>query len=262
MSRALKITALVVVVAGLGAGIIFLHWANARQRVRVAELRRSQVSAEQLRAENQKLKSFLTRARNDGAQAAEAFRAELGRVRAEVAELEQRAEKRHAERFADQMRERDALAANRDPSRGLTRLEYFHDAGQTSPSAAVETLVWAALKGGQAALERAFVLPDSARAKADAIINGLPDEQRAKWSPEKLAAMFFAGFFTEISAAEVGHESLNGPQHATVGLRATDGSKTQTIPLETQRIADDWRVVVSDRYMDAVLKKMAAADKK
>lgn len=236
-----------------------LHFDNVRLRARGTEARRQHERIEHLREENCRVQELLARAQTDEADAARAVRAEVVRVRAEVAALQQRAAELHGRLAAKGAAEAEALANNRDPQSGLTRLEHFRESGQTTPGAAFQTLGWAAWHGDAAALARVSTITAGARAKAEALIAGLPESARGQWSPEKLAAMFFTGAFGEVTAAHVVTETTQDPQHVALKVRISGGAKEATIPLLAQRGSDGWQIVFDEKLLSAVQKKIANA---
>lgn len=255
----LKIGLVVVVVAGLGAAAIFLHRQNDRVRSRVADLQRRPPPSDSLRQENVRLRALLAHASAAGgaAEATDAVHAEVARARAEVAKLEKAAERRRRQREAQVAADEQALATNRDPNAGLTRLEQFQNVGQATPRAACQTLVWAATKGDAAVLADLFLLPETARAKAEELIAGLPEAARERWTPEKLAALYFTAVTTDMSAAQIADETFDGAQHATVMLRipGVDEAKSK---VALQLGAGGWQVIVPDIAIDVMRRKIAA----
>lgn len=255
----LKIGLVAAVVVALGTAAIFLHRQNERVRSRMADLRRRAQPPESLRQENERLHALLSRASAAGgaAGAADAVHAEVERARAEVEQLEKAAELRRQQRAAQAATDERALANNRDPNAGLARLEQFQNVGQATPRAACQTLVWAATKGDAAALAELFLLSESARANAEALIAGLPEAARERWTPEKLAALYFTAVTTDMSAAQIADETFDGAQRATVTLRipGVDEAKSK---VALQLGSGGWQVIVPDTAIDVVRRKIAA----
>ncbi len=256
-SRLLKFGTLVVLAAVAGIAIFF-HWQNTRLRERIARLPRRTESVNALRVQNERLRTFLSGTQSGGADAGQAMRKEMERMRGEVTKLEQHAELRHAQLAAQTANDAASLASNRDPQRGLVRLENFQNVGQATPNAACQTLVWAALKGDEVALEKLLYLSGTARAKAETILANLPQAAQADWTPEKLAALVFSGIITDVPAAEITGEETIDSQHATVSLRIP-GVATAKSRLNFQLGATGWQVVVTEEQIAAVQRRMAAA---
>lgn len=259
ISRLFKIGLLVLFVVAGAVAIGGLHMDNARLRTRVTESRRQRDRLERLREENRRAQELVTQSQTDEAGATRAIHADVTRARGEAAGLEKHAVERHAQVTAKSAADAEALADNRDPQKGLARLEHFQNLGQGTPGAAFQTLVWAALKGDSAMLAQVSTVSVSARAKAEALIAGLPESAREQWSPEKLAAMFFTGAFNEVTAAQVLAEIAKDPQHITLSVRLTGGAKDTTIPLLAQLGANGWQVVFDEKFLGVVQKKVANA---
>lgn len=257
ISKPLKITlAGLALVAGAGA-IVFLHLSNEQLRRRIADTQGRGRVAASLSKGNEALKSLLARSQGDAEAAGRAIHEELTQVRQEVVAAERAAENRRQQLAAKAETEAGDLAANRDPRRGLTRLEHFKNRGQATPAGAFETLVWAAMKGDDAALAQVSTISSQARARAEKLIAGLPENARGQWTPEKLSAMFFTGAFNEVSAAQVVTETTVDARHAALSIRLTGGAKDATVPLQWELGADGWRVVFDEKLLGAVQKRIA-----
>lgn len=255
----MKIFLLLLLGALAGAGIVGIHRDSTRLRGRIAEARRQHELAAHLRGENQRTQKLVMRSANDAAGAAQAIHADLERARGEVAALEKHATERHAQLAAKSAADATALATNRDPKTGLTRLERFQNTGQATPAAAFQTLVWAAMKGDEAMLAQVGTISAAARTKAEALIAGLPEGGRAQWTPEKIAAMFFTGAFGEVTAAQIAQESPKDAGHVALGIRITNGDKEQIVTFQWQLGASGWQVVFDEKLLGAVQKKIANA---
>jgi hypothetical protein len=261
LSRPFKIGLLVVFIAACAVAITGLYLDNARLRARIADSRRQHDRIEQLRAENRRAQALVTQSQTDEAGALQAIHRDVVRVRGEVVDLEKRAADKHALLARKTAAEAEALASNRDPSRGLTRLEHFQDVGQATPAAAFQTLVRAALNGDEAALARLSTISPGARTKAEALIARLPENSRAQWTPEKFAAMFFTGAFAgEVAAAQMLTETPKDPEHVALSVRINGAGKDATIPFLTQLGPTGWQVVFDEKLLGAVQKKIAQAE--
>ena len=255
MNRRTLIVALTAVTFGALAAALRLHSNSLRERL-ATESPRIAVAA-QLRADNERTKATLARAKQSAEAGGAALRAEVERARSELAALEAKARQAWLDRKRNQERSEQALADNRDPRSGLVRIEHFQEQGRGSPSAAFQSLVVAAFKGDEPALLRTVGLSADARAKAEELIAGLPEEGRAKWTPEKLALLFCTGFFGEVTAAQIVSEKGDGDR-ATLSIRVSNGTRENTIPMELERGPDGWRAVLSSRHIDSIRRRMAA----
>ena len=260
ISKSLKIALVVLVVGASGAAIVFLHLSNAQMRQRLAALRLRNQTVTRLRSDNAELKDTLARTQGDETATMQAIHADVVRLRGEVAEWEKRATERNQELAAKSATDAQALATNRDPQKGLTRLEHFQNLGQATPDAAFQTLVWAALKGDDAVLAQVSTISAPARTKAEAMIAGLPEGARGQWTPEKFAAMFFTGAFNEVIAAQVVEENAKDPQHVALSVRITGEAKAATIPLLAQLGTNGWQVVFDEKLLGVIQKRIANAE--
>lgn len=245
--------------AAIGTAGIFLHRQNERLRRRVAELRHEHSDEAPTREGNDRLRALL-REQPSPADAAKAIHAELERVRAEVAAMEERAETRRAQILVQEAADTAELANNRDPNAGLARLEFFQNVGQATPRAACQTLVWAAIKGDDATLAERLFLPDTTRAKARELIASLPQAER-RWTPEKLAALYFSAVVADVAAAQIVSETIDSPLHATVLMRIPGVAEAKS-RLAMQLGPDGWKAVVDESAIDAMARRIAAAEKK
>jgi hypothetical protein len=145
--------------------------------------------------------------------------------------------------------------ARADPRLGLTRLEYFQNRGQATPSAALETLVWAALKGDEATLADVTTLNSATRAKAQAFIAQLSTEDRAKWTPEKLGQLWFNGLFTELSAVQIVGETTDAAGEASVRLRLANRDDEEKLAL--RQTPNGWKVLAPSAAVDHLKKTLS-----
>ena len=261
ISKPLKIALAVLLLGAGGAAIVFLHLSNAQMRQRLASRQLLNQTVARLRAGIAESKETLARTQGDEVTAKAAIHADVLRARAEVAEWEKRAVERNQQLTMKAAAEAAALDANRDPQKGLTRLVHFQNLGQAAPSAAFQTLAWAALKGDDAMLAQVSTLSAAARAKAEALIAGLPESGRARWTPEKLSAMFFTGALGEVTAAQLLTEEVKDPQHVALNVRLTSGGKETAIPFLAQLGANGWQIVFDEKMLGVVQKRIANVER-
>lgn len=259
ISKPLKIVLVVLGLGASGGAILFLHLSNLQLRQRLAKEQLRIQTVTRLRADNAELKNEVAQTQGDEASARPAIHADVIRMRGEIAEWEKRAAERNQQFAAKTAAEAAALAANRDPEKGLTRLEHFQNLGRGTPGAAFQTLGWAALKGDDATIGQVSTISAPARAKAEALIAGLPESARAQWTPERLAAMFFTGALGEVTAAQVVAEAAKDPEHVALSIRITGEGKEATIPMLAQSSPGGWQVVFDEKMLGAVQKKIANA---
>lgn len=248
--------------AGLGAAIAFLKWDNARLQQRTAEALRRQAQAGRIREENRRARALVAQARAGEGHAVAAIQAEVGQLRDEIARLEKQARASRVARDQAAVRDATQLDTNRDPRLGLVRLELMADVGAGAPEAALQTLIWASLKGAEAKLESLICLSPAAREEALALVATLPADARPAWSPEKLAGLFFTGIFTESSAVAIESISPTSPAQAVVTLRLTNGARDIRLPLVAEAAVDGrWRVQLPEQALGALKRRVAAVAK-
>lgn len=261
ISKSFK-TALVVLAVGVSGAVIgILHLRNAQLRQRLVTSQQRDQTAARLRAEIAQSKETLARTQGDEGAVRAAIHADVMRTRDEVAAWEKRAAERNQQLTTKAAAAAVALEANRDPQKGLTRLEYFQNLGQAAPVSAFQTLVWAALKGDDATLAQVSTLSAAARTKSETLIAGLPESGRAQWTPEKLAAMFFTGALGEVTAAHVLAEEVKDPQHVALNVRLTGSGKETAIPFVAQLGMNGWQIVFDEKMLGAVQKRIANAER-
>lgn len=143
---------------------------------------------------------------------------------------------------------------------GLTRLEDLHDAGQQTPAAAVQTLLWASARGDDQALARALLLEPEARAKAAAFLAALPAEAREKLpTPESFAALFLAEGLTNVTAVRIGDATAIDADHASVRV---EGIMGRDLHLPARRTASGWQIVVGEKQVDWAIARLRSAPAK
>jgi hypothetical protein len=243
----------------VGAGGVFglmrlrAHRANLEKER--AGLHRQHRTIESVREENKRLRAVAAQSERSDVNSADARQRELERLRREVTGLEQRALAQSRRVTASNAAETNALATNRDPEQGMTRLEHFRNVGRDTPRAAFQTLVWAAMKGDEQALAGALTMPDSARQKADALLARLPDGARKKYpNAESLAAIAVAGEMLKGGALELSGHTLTDVTHAIVQIRTPGGAKEAKLPMQLG--PGGGQFVVPERAIDAIARRL------
>jgi hypothetical protein len=261
LSKPLKLTLLgLCVVLGVG-GIFVVREDNDRLRRRLAEQRQQDTQVARLREENRGTKELIARFEAGEAEGARALRAELARAREEVARLEKGAVVADEQKRAQLAREAQELVGNRDPERGVTRLEHFRSVGQATPTAAVQTLVWAGLKGDEATLGQLVELTPEARARAEAIIARLPESERASWTPEKISGLFVTALVVDVPALRILETKLDAAgQRAKVTLQFPEHAKHTTQAVPMSRGPEGWRLVIDERQIEKVRQRIDHTD--
>jgi hypothetical protein len=255
VSKSFKIITAALVSIACAVALTFLHLQNSLLKQRVIVRRSDQQRAATIKKENRQLEALFDRQNRSAAGAAASARALVEQTRAEIVVLERRAEERHVAKHAQDLRTAEALATNRDPRQGLTRLEYFQDRGQATPSAAFESLVWATMRGDEAAMVKLGSMSNAVREDAKALIARLPPDAQSHWTPPKLAALWFTGALTELPALQITGESREDAENAVVTFRTPRGEDEK---IKLKLSPDGWRVAVPSSAISRLEKKLAA----
>ena len=147
MSKPFKLVLAALAVLIGAVGLTLFHLENRRFERRVASGADIARKVARLREDNARLQQNLAEHPPSKGSTDSAVRREVEQLRAEIALHEQKAGQQYAARAARASHDATAIEINRDPRLGLTRLEYFQNRGRATPSAAFETMVWAALRG-------------------------------------------------------------------------------------------------------------------
>ena len=255
MSKPFKLILVALAVLLGTAGLTLLHLENRRLQHRFASDAPSARKMARLREDNARVEHLLAEQHRSSDSARLLVRREIEQVRAEIALHEQKAGQQHAAQVVMTSHDAAAIETNRDPRLGLTRLEYFQNRGQATPSAALETLVWAVLKGDEATLVDVTTLNSATRAKAEAFIAQLSAEDRAKWTPEKLGQLWFSGLFTELSAVQIVGETTVAADEAIVRLRLANRGDQEKLAL--RQTPNGWKVLAPSAAVDHLKKKLS-----
>ena len=243
--RLLKI-ALPLLCLGLGLGAyLHLRNANARLREQLATARIHDEQTAQVRNENREMEALVARAKADESGALRAIQTEVGRVRADVAELERKAEERYAAKLAKDREDKAALAENRDLTKGPVLLENCRNVGRATPVDALQTLIWAGMKGDDELVASMIALDGKTRAMVAALLAVLPARAREKYpTPEKLAALVFADVLMNVSAFQVVGQKAVDSQRVALTVAKLSG-KTADIVMELG--PNGWQVATTDK---------------
>ena len=148
---------------------------------------------------------------------------------------------------------------NRDPEKGLVKVEYFRNAGRSTPSAAFQTAIWASLESDEE-LAATMLLSAESRRKAEILLASLPDEARIKTpTPERLVASFFAlEVLRKGVSAQFVEAKPQDDQHVVVisrllmfNERISDGK----IPMELG--ANGWQIMVPADMVDGIRQSLS-----
>jgi hypothetical protein len=255
-SPVFKIVLLVAIGVFGATALTLLHLDNRRLRRVITARQETTRPAAALREENAVLKKLVDDSQRNAASAAENVHADLQRAQFQIAQLEKQAEVQRTEKAQRDERLATMLATNRDPLRGFVRLEHFQNQGQSTPSAAFQTMVWAALKGEDAALANICKMSNMTRIQAEALIARLPHDGEEQWTPAKLAALWVDSALLEVSALQITGESRVDPEHAIVTVRAPDMEKDEKIKLNLT--PSGWKVMLPTNAIEKIESRIGA----
>jgi hypothetical protein len=193
---------------------------------------------------------------------AEEERAELEKLRNEVKALSALA---HAAVQQTQNATRLAQAATQ-AARGespipvkLTPAGDLKNAGRATLSAAVETVLSAAIGGDVDTLAGSILLDPAAQARADELFARLPEATRAQYgSPDKLIALMIAKDAASVTGMQVLGQRDISPDVIGVRLRlASEDGKTKEQGLAFQKTSDGLRAIIPADAVDKYAKQLS-----
>jgi hypothetical protein len=136
-----------------------------------------------------------------------------------------------------------------------TRLEHFQNVGRGTPTAALQTLVWSAIKGDDAMLAELLVASGPAREKANALLQRLPVDSRKNFpTPESLAALAVTGEILKGGVLEILGQNLLDPSRAIVTVRTNDEGKTAKLSMQLGPAG--WQFEIPEAAIDAIERRM------
>jgi hypothetical protein len=182
-----------------------------------------------------------------GIQRSEEERAELEKLKADVATMKQRAQD-------------FARAAGVTPGAGkIIPVSDWKNAGRDTPQSGLETALWAATGGEVETLAGSLTFTASARQKADAFFAGLSENTRQQYgSAEKLLALMISK-----DASSVAGMAVLGQKEVTpddVGMRvrfANDEGKTKEQSFLLHRGNAGWQLVLNDDAVEKFAKQVS-----
>lgn len=228
MRSSLSLGIILIAVAAVGVLVVSLHHNNATLRAQIddhaARLQKPAVPT------STRAKSI---AEDRGASAEKKITSHLLELRAAVESLEKTAA------LAANAEATDAPASNRDPEKGMTRLEYMQNVGQATPAAAMQTLFWAAMRGDEAAMARTIVWDEAIRPKVQALIDNLPAASRERYpTPELLFALFISSKALNVSAIQITETTPIDANNASLSVKGLTG-RDEYLPMRLSQL--DWQ---------------------
>jgi hypothetical protein len=129
-------------------------------------------------------------------------------------------EKKAVEQYAANPEANDAPSTNRDPEKGMTKLEYLQNVGQGTPAAALQALFWAALKGDDQMIAKTVAWDEAVRPQVQALIDRLSEESKARYStPEQLWALIFSRQALDVSAIHIAETVPKDSANASLAVK-------------------------------------------
>lgn len=231
-------TTVVIALLGVGvAGLIWLHRSNGELQREVAELRRQ--NEERI-----------------------ATRAEQERKRAAASSLPVLAESRPAPTMppAPAPARADEPATPSAPLTAMLRVEELTNRGRANPVDALQTLIWAAIKGDDDEFAASLVFGDGAREMAEVWRATLPAESQARFATlEKLPGLFLTEEIVRKAAGlQIMQVVEDGSGKMVVHARTSTlagGLNVSKFPLE--QTATGWRLTVPDKMIAGMQKAPA-----
>lgn len=240
------------------AGTAFFETDKIKLRRPLDRLRANATALDRLATDNREAKSLVAKLENRSEEGATAIHADLVQARAELEHLEAKAKANYRQVSAEAAAAVRTLNENRDPEKALTKLDNLADVGRATPAATIQTLVWAALRGHGDLMEAGITMEESARIRAQALLEKLPEAAREKYrTPERLAALGFAELVLEATALQILDIATVDSNHArvTVRIRAMGREKEAVLPLQRER--GGWQMTVSAEQIERLERRVA-----
>ncbi|MGC4071177.1 MAG: hypothetical protein QM760_01390 [Nibricoccus sp.] len=255
MRNALWTIVVVAVVAVTGVVILKLRQNNARLQVQVNERR----LAQEMRApaSNARMSSHQKgtgEVSGIDLQTPETDR--IAQLRAEISEIERKV----SERVAAERAATEAMAQQRDPEKGMMRLENMQNVGKATPAAALQTLLWAAMKGDDQVMTKILGWDPKVRPQAQALIDGLPAEMRARYpTPEAVTALVFANHVLGVPAIHITKTTYQDASTVSLTVKGLT-SADQHLPMRLG--PGGWQLIAGEPMLKGLSRLLAGKDEK
>jgi hypothetical protein len=212
----------------LGSWLALEFKTNARLLVKISPLREKAMQLAQVNAENRHLLAEVSR---------------LNALRREQADVIHSLALKRAEATGEQ-------------APGFKPASEWRNSGNTTPSEAYETYVWAIDHADMGVLAGVLGLTPGEKAKVTAIFSSLPNDARATYeSPEMMFALLYANRNPVwFSAMDVAGEKVPSGEYAilTVDLQYA-GGQIREHEFYVARFADGWKKFISSEEVDYTL---------
>lgn len=247
-----------VALLGGGAAVCLLHLDN-RQLRREMTLLRSELQSPPVLGSNapsrsETVVSVPVPLGNPQAEDIAALRKELAALRASTQEIAKFAQMAQAAQAAKQLEKSSESVASK-----IVPVGQLVNKGRNTPEAATETALWAATGGDVEALASSLTFNAEGRARADQWFASLSPEVRQQYgSAEKVIALLIARDAANLTGMQViGQKELTANDTA-VRIRFASEGNTKDDNLVMHRMSDGWRMLLNDKAVDSMAKKLAA----
>lgn len=247
-----------VAVVGLCAvAFLGLGRANARLAQAIADARSRNATLRRQRDQNQQLAILVRKSSVDAPSSHREIDAIIADARNQVVALENEAIERGIRAGADLRLKTEALRTNRDPTKGPVLIENCANVGQATPADAVQTLVWAAMRGDEAAVEHLIAMDSAARDQLQTALAELPDSARSMYpTPERLAALWISDLATRAAAIDVVRQTPIDGQHIILSLGRLDGQTQDALMVLNP---GGWQIGIDDRGARKIVRQLLGA---
>jgi uncharacterized protein (TIGR03067 family) len=150
-------------------------------------------------------------------------------------------------------------AQSGDPEKTMVALEQLRAVGRGTPTAAIQTHMWAAVTGDETALASTITMSEAAHERAASFLANMAPEIRAKSpTPEHLVGLLLSDeLLRKVELCQILGSEQQDAQHATVRVRVrTSGTRISVTTFETTLGNGGWQIVIPDEMMDGMLKML------
>lgn len=182
------------------------------------------------------------------------LRKELAALRASTQEIAKFAQLAQAAQAVKQLDKSSESVASK-----IVPVGQLANKGRNTPEAATETALWAATGGDVETLAGSMTFNAEGRARADQWFASLSPEVRQQYgSAEKVIALLIARDAANLTGMQViGQKELTANDTA-VRIRFASEGNTKDDNLVMHRTNDGWRMLLNDKAVESMAKKLAA----
>lgn len=249
----------VVVLAGCGAAVYLQHLDNRLLRRELTLLRTElQLNSGSAPREAKPMETVASvvvpSASAPQSEDIAALRKELAALRASTQEIAKFAQMAQAAQAVKQLDKSSESVASK-----IVPVGQLANKGRGTPEAATETALWAATGGDVETLAGSMTFNAEGRARADQWFASLsPAVQQQYGSAEKVIALLIARDAAGLTGMQViGKKELTADDTA-VRIRFASEANTKDDNLVMHRTNDGWRMLLNDKAVDSMAKKLAA----